>query len=90
MNILKSLISFKKRYNENREPLCQAYAYVGTPKEHLCNRLADSIKFDISERIFEYTGYRLNIDCCMFCTQHTKSIMLKLTNILFLISFTLP
>ena len=82
MDILKNLIDFESRYNEEGEHLCQAYAYVNTPNEHLCTRVADTVKIDISEKIFQLTGYKLGINCCMFCKQHTKSLVLKLSNIL--------
>lgn len=79
MDIIKNLLNLDSeiRYKKNKkkkikEPLCQAFTLDGSD----CKRLASTINYDIKKIIFEYTGYNINIKCCMLCTQHSN-ILLK-------------
>ena len=82
MDIIESLVDFEIRYTEDGHALCQAYTYVDTPRQSVCTRVADSVQFDISDKIFELTGYRFQIDCCMFCKKHTHSIISKIITVI--------
>jgi hypothetical protein len=75
---MDQLIDFDVRYNENGESLCQAYTYVDTENEGLCNRKANAISLNLNQMLYDYTGVRTTYNCCMLCKQHTASITKKL------------
>jgi hypothetical protein len=69
MEVIKSLVDFKSRYDENGDPLCQA-----------CTRLGKYINVDLAELFLRFTGRNIPVDwnCCMFCKQHSKKIAKQL------------
>ena len=75
---MDQLIDFDVRQNGNGESLCQAYTYLNTEREGLCNRKAGSLSLNLNRILYDYTGIRTNYNCCMLCKQHTASIAKKL------------